>query len=152
MIGELSSAGAGGPTIRPARPGDYAAARALAEVSGFEIPSTLAREASFAEVIAPGGVYIATADLPIGLLIAQPIAYDGDRPYTLWIELIIVHPSWRRRGVGTALYRALGGWARQLGIHGALTARRDEPAADALHRRVGFVAHRDDLLLWRFDE
>ena len=140
-------------TIRPARPDDSAAARALFAASGESLPPFLASSAEFNETAEAGGIYLALAEgEAIGLIAATPIAYDGDRPYTLWIEAMLVHPAWRRRGIGTALYRALGTWAREVGTHAALAARLDDPAISALHRRVGFVAHRDDLLLWRFEE
>jgi GNAT superfamily N-acetyltransferase len=144
--------GAGDWRIRPARPADWAAACAVVAASALDTPPLLATAAAFDEAIASGGLYVATiAERVIGILGAQPIAYDGEKPYTLWIEVIAVHPAWRRQGIGTALYQALGRWANGLGVHGALTARADNPVANALHRQVGFVTHRDDLLLWRFD-
>ena len=138
--------------VRPAHPADWAAACAVIAVGAFDIPPLLATETTFGEAIASGGIYVATAaESVIGILGAQPIAYDGEKPYTLWVEVVAVHPAWRRLGIGTALYHALGQWAEKLGVQGALTAHLGEPAAAALHWHVGFVIHRDDLLLWRFD-
>lgn len=138
--------------IRPARPIDYAAASTVVTASALAPPPFLTNEQTFGEATMNGGVYVATvAETVIGIVGAQPIAYDGEKPYTLWVEAIAVHPAWRRRGIGTALYRALGAWAEHIGVQGALTAYAGDPAADALHRSVGFIRHRDDLLLWRFD-
>lgn len=145
--------GPGGTLLRPARPADYAAARALFAASGESIPPLLVSAAEFGDATEAGSVYLALAEgSVIGILAATPLAYDGDRPYTLWIEAVIVHPDWRRHEIGTALYRALGAWAREVGANAALTASNADPAVSTLHRRVGFVPHRDDLLLWRFEE
>jgi GNAT superfamily N-acetyltransferase len=147
-----TASGAGGWFVRPACPADWAAACAVVAAGALDTPPLLATAAAFDEAIASGGLYVATAsERVIGILGAQPIAYDGEKPYTLWVEVIAVLPAWRRQGVGTALYQALGRWAETLGVQGALTTRADNPAANALHRHVGFVIHRDDLLLWRFD-
>ena len=152
MIPADTASGANDWLVRPARPIDWAAACAIVAASALDNPPLLATAAAFDEAIANGGLYVATvAESVIGILGAQPIAYDGEKPYTLWIEVIAVHPAWRRQGIGTALYQALGRWAEALGIQGALTAQTNNPAADALHRHIGFVTHRDDLLLWRFD-
>jgi GNAT superfamily N-acetyltransferase len=144
---------AGGVTIRPARPDDYAAISDLWRMGGEGLPPFLTSAKAFESGIEMDGVYLAFADDDaLGILSTSPIAYDGDRPYTLWVEAIFVHPNWRRHGIGVALYHALGVWARAAGAHAVLTARHDDPGISALHRRVGFVAHRDDLLLWRFEE
>ena len=144
---------AGGVIIRPARPNDYTAARVLCALSTESFPPSLASPEIFADATETGGVYLALADSDaIGILVTTPIAYDGERPYTLWVEAVFVHPGWQRRGIGVALYGALGVWARAVGAHAALTSRHDNPGLSALHRRVGFAAHRDDLLLWRFEE
>ena len=152
MIQADTASGANDWLVRPARPTDWAAACAVVAAGALDIPPLLATAATFDKAVASGGVYVATsAESVIGILGAQPIAYDGEKPYTLWVEVIAVHPAWRRRGIGTTLYQALGQWAVELGVQGALTAQTDDPAANALHRHVGFVTHRDDLLLWRFD-
>ena len=152
MIPAGIESGSGDWLVRPAQPADWAAACAIIAVGAFDIPPLLATETTFGEAIASGGIYVATAaESVIGILGAQPIAYDGEKPYTLWVEVVAVHPAWRRLGISTALYRALGQWAEQLSIQGALTVASDNPAVHALHRRVGFSAHRNDLLLWRFD-
>ena len=98
-----------------------------------------------------GCAWVAELDgQPIGVLLAQPIAFVDDAPLTFWVEEIAVRPDQRRRGVATALYRAFGAWARAAGAQGVLT--RIDPgdaAAIALHRRVGFEPHGTDALLWR---
>jgi L-amino acid N-acyltransferase YncA len=89
----------------------------------------------------------------VGCLLAQPIAYDGVQPLTLWVETLVVMPDWRRRGVAMALYHALGAWADAQQVKGILAhVTPDEVAAWALHRRAGFERHRDDLVIWRMSE
>lgn len=87
---------------------------------------------------------------PVGVLLAQPIAFVDGSPLTFWVEEIAVVPDQRRRGVATALYRAFGTWARAAGAQGVLTrVDPDDAPALALHRRVGFEPHGTDALLWR---
>jgi GNAT superfamily N-acetyltransferase len=137
---------AGPPQIRPARPEDEPALHAIGGAA-----TSMAAPPSFAAYLRDGGSFVALVDgAVVGYLLAQPLAYDGDTPLTLWIEAVVVHPAWRRRGIATTLYHALESWARAMGVAGALTRLPgDDPAAQALHRRVGFAPHRDDLLLWR---
>jgi GNAT superfamily N-acetyltransferase len=134
------------PQIRAARLEDESAMRTL---SGAV--AEVAAPPLFTEYLRDGGSFVALADgVVVGYLLAQPLAYEGDAPLTLWIEAVVVHPAWRRRGIATALYRALGDWARAGGVTGALTRLPgDDPPAQALHRRAGFAPHREDLLLWR---
>ena len=107
--------------------------------------------ADAATVVEAGCSWLAERDgEPVGVLLAQPIAFLDDAPLTIWVEEIAVVPEERRRGVATALYRAFGAWARAAGAQGALT-RLDpnDAAALALHRRVGFEPHGPGALLWR---
>ena len=151
MIPVGVESGANDWRIRPAHPNDWAAGCAVVAANALTPPPLLADAAAFGEALADGGVYVATAaETVIGILGAQPIAYDGEKPYTLWVEVVAVHPAWQQRGIGTALHRALGRWAEEVGIQGVLTAHAGDPVTDALHRHIGFVKHRDDLLLWRF--
>ncbi len=102
-------------------------------------------------LVGAGSSWIAQRDgRPIGVLLAQPIAFLDDAPLTLWVEEIAVVPEQQRRGVATALYRAFGAWAQAAGAHGVLTrVDPDDAAAWALHRRVGFEPHGRGTLLWR---
>lgn len=128
------------PTIRPAVAGDLPGALALA---GPAITPAL-----FAACLADGCAVVAEAGgVIVGLLLASPLAYDGDAPLTLWVEAVAVAPAWRRRGVATDLYRALAVRASAAGAQGVLAAT--DPVAAAMHRRVGFAPHREGLLLWR---
>lgn len=150
---------AGGPIVRLAGPGDESALRTLAmsRQAATDVPPLVALPplpSNLADYLTDGCSFIArTPTATIGYLLAQPLAYDGVTPLTLWIAAIVVHPDWRRRGVGTALCRALGDWARRAGVAGALAAM---PAQDvgtlAFWRRVGFSTHREELGLWRFDD
>lgn len=141
------------PRIRPAQPDDEPALRALDEAATSVAAPPVSFPSAFAAYLEDGGSFVATVgDVVVGYLLALPLAYDGDVPLTLWIEAIVVHPTWRRRGVATALYHALGTWAQSSGVAAALTLLpADNLAALALHRRVGFTPHRDELALWRFD-
>lgn len=136
-------------TYRPAVTADYTAAYRLA-TAAHDLPPALATAADFALAVAEGGVWGAWLEGELlGLLVAQPIAYDGERPYTLWVELVLVAADRRRQGLATALYRHLGAWAEQAGAQAVLTHVPATIAAVALHRRIGFVPHREALLLWR---
>lgn len=55
--------------------------------------------------------------------------------FAMWVE-----PSWRRRGVGSALTEAVAGWASELGFERVvLGATETNPAAVALYEAWGFV-------------
>ena len=150
--------------VRPVREHDYQALRAVDEAAllpGSRVTSGENRPApraitpdEFAFVLEAGCSYLAEVDgVPAGFLLAQPIAYHDHAPLTLWVEGIAVHPAYRRRRIGTALYDAFGDWARAVGVR-AVLARLDldDAAALALHRRVGFEAHTADTVIWRLDQ
>ncbi len=137
--------------IRPAIAADYAAACTLVSSVAEPLPPTLGDEATFAEGVAAESIFVAcTGAAIVGLLVAQPIAYDGERPYTLWVELICITPALPYLPVATSLYQAFGAWATAAGAQAALTALMTDPNAQQLHQQVGFIHHRDNLLLWKF--
>lgn len=136
--------------IRPVQERDYRALRTIDEAlprSGAIAPD------EFALALGAGCSYLAEVDgAPAGFLLAQPIAYHDQAPLTLWVDEIAVHPAYRRRRIGTALYDAFGAWARAAGVRAVLTRLDlDDGAALALHRRVGFEAHAADTVVWRLD-
>lgn len=56
---------------------------------------------------------------------------------------VTVPPAHRRRGAGTALYRALSGWARKRGLENVVAVvADDDPASLAFAERRGFVEER----------
>ena len=60
-----------------------------------------------------------------------------------WLGLfdLVVQPSARGQGLGTALVRALLDWGRQAGAQAAyLQVRSANPRAQQLYERLGFVA------------
>ncbi len=131
------------PTIRPLRATDYDALRGIADAPPEGFASHLHAACSFVAEL---------HGTPIAFLLAQPLAYHDGAPLTLWIDDIAVHPDYRRRGVAAALYRDFGAWAHAAGAT-ALLARvdPDDPAALALHRRAGFVAHTPGTVIRRLD-
>lgn len=74
----------------------------------------------------------------------------ADDPGFGWVaddvpELSIgVAPSWRGRGIGTRLLRALQGHAREAGVRAVSLSVEDGNAAARLYRREGFVVVRSD--------
>ena len=135
--------------IRPAVPGDSEAIVALS--ASAQVAAQLVPASVVADCLDAGCSFVALVEgTLVGYLLAQPIAYDGVQPLTLWVEALVIHPDYRRRGVATALYHALGAWADVRQVKGILArVTPDEAAAWALHRRAGFEPHRDDLVIWR---
>ena len=67
-----------------------------------------------------------------------------DRPH---LEEVDVHPDHGRRGVGTALVRAVCDWVRRSGhAEITLTTFRALPWNMPFYRRLGFEEMRDDAL------
>lgn len=57
-----------------------------------------------------------------------------------FVEGVYVVPSWRRRGVGRALYAAIGDWAKARGCHElASDALVDNETSQHAHRALGFL-------------
>jgi GNAT superfamily N-acetyltransferase len=151
-------------TTRPLQGRDYAAVRAIEDAlqrhgglaaapARWEAARVITPD-SFRSYLQAGCSHVGEAGgTPVGFLLAQPIAYADERPLTLWVEAIAVHPNHRRRGIAAALYRAFGAQARAAGVQAALARLPPgDAAARALHRRAGFAPHREDTVLWRFGE
>lgn len=105
----------------------------------------------FASYAAEACAYVAEQnDAIIGVLLAQPLAYDGNAPLTIWVDTLFVHIDQRRRGVATALYQTLATQARIQGVKGILTRLTlDDHAVRLLHQRLGFQVHIEDTVVWR---
>ena len=149
----MSADGArGAATIRAAAVTDYPALYAAAARCGPAARDVLPGATTFAARVSEGSVLVAVHDEAIvGYLLASPLAYDGNAPVSLWIDAVAVVPDWRRRGLATALCAALAA-ARTLGTRALLASPPSDPALAALLARVGFVAHREGVLLWRLGE
>lgn len=131
--------------VRPARPGDVAAAVDLLETVaaegrwiGTEAPVDRdERLGGFARSLGRDdeALFVAVAD---GELIGQ--LWLTRRPYGVAELGMLVAPGWRGRRVGSALLRAGLEWARASGAHKvALQHWPHNAAAGALYRRFGFV-------------
>lgn len=141
-----------GARIRVAVATDYPALRAVATCGGPAAREGLPDAAVFAARPPDSPVLVALLDDRIvGYLLASPLAFDGDAPVSLWLEAVAVVPNRRRRGLATALCAALAAAARSAGARALLGSTPTSPAMAALLARVGFVAHRDGVLLWRLD-
>jgi ribosomal protein S18 acetylase RimI-like enzyme len=74
---------------------------------------------------------------PIGFLVGF---HSADRPPEAVIQLLAVHPSHRRRGVGRALVAAFTGHAAAAGrTQATAVAWADDPVAAAFFEAVGFA-------------
>ena len=139
------------PVIRPLRASDRDALVAIDAPAGA-VPSAAAPDTFGAHVQAGCSFVAELRAAPVGYLLAQPIAYRDDRPLTLWVEAVAVHPAYRRRGIAGALYREFGARARAAGATAVLTrVAPDDAAGLALHRRAGFTPHATGALIWRLD-
>jgi L-amino acid N-acyltransferase YncA len=88
-----------------------------------------------------------------GYVLAQPLRHFDLEPLALWVEDISVHPAHHRRGIATALYRALHHRARASGATVILAGiHRDNAASLAMHRRVGFDVYETRTAVWRIED
>jgi len=141
-----------GATIRAAVVADYPALCAAAALGGPAAQQGLPDADTAAALMVEVPILVAAnAGAIVGYLLASPLAYDDDVPVSLWLDAVAVVPDWRRRGLATALCAALAAAARTRGTRALLTSQPRDPALAALLARVGFVAHRDGVLLWRLD-
>jgi ribosomal-protein-alanine acetyltransferase len=74
-----------------------------------------------------------------GFLVLQAVRIVAD--VECEIESIVVHPAWRRRGIGRSLLETMADWCRQ---HGASVVRLEVRSGNApaiqLYEAAGFVA------------
>lgn len=151
-------------SVRPLRGDDHAALVAIRNAMSVDdiatgttarppmAPRPLTPDA-FGAVTESGLSFVAEADgRIIGYLLAEPIAYDDDRPLTVWVEEVAVNPDQRRRRVATLLYRTFAAAATASGVRAVVTRiAADDAAAVALHRRVGYEPHGTGALVWRLE-
>lgn len=130
--------------IRPARLSDLPILqdieRAAAELfRSYDVPESVLRDstsiADFRAALEHGLLWVATGDddSPIGFACAEIL--DG----YLHLEEVDVDPRHGRRGIGTALVRAVRRSAVERGLSGVtLTTYRDIPWNAPFYRRLGF--------------
>jgi GNAT superfamily N-acetyltransferase len=112
-----------GPDLGLERRDDWVAA--TARESGHRLPVTFAAVNATGDVV--GGVGLAEHDLAEVLPHATP-----------WIVGMVVHPGFRRRGVGRALLARLERWAADLGSDRVWVATEREPAVP-FYRSCGWT-------------
>lgn len=119
-------------SVRPARPDDVPAVRAISAAS----PASAGwSQAQFeAEAGSPRALFLVAGEgEPAGYVVAWVV---GDEAQILDVA---VHPGRRRRGLGRALLTALAGAARARGCRRmTLEVSAANPAARALYERFGF--------------
>lgn len=107
----------------------------------FQPPSVVEIAGRMAAVLAhyPWLVCVDAADQLAGYAYASQ---HRARPAYQWAAevSVYVHPAWKRRGVGRALYRALLALLEQQGYYAALAGiTLPNPASVALHEALGFA-------------
>ncbi len=75
----------------------------------------------------------------IGYVASQTVFFTHGVDRQIWIEYVVVHPEFRRRGIGLALLDKLKEYARRSGIDQIYTTMNpDNEASIKLHRKAGF--------------
>jgi GNAT superfamily N-acetyltransferase len=91
--------------------------------------------------LAPPGIFLALhGGLAVGLAVGRvevPAAGDGTRRAA--VELVAVHPGYRRGGIARALLRRLLAWLAERGVQ-TVVASTDDPIVVAMLQRHGFQA------------
>jgi len=133
-----------GYSIEPARPEHL---RALPEIErqaaslfrGWDVPQSVLEETTpleeFQTVQAAGLLWVALSPQhhPVGFALVE---LEGHSPH---LEEIDVHPLHGRRGIGTALVKAVCAWAQDRGYIGiTLTTYRDIPWNAPFYASLGF--------------
>jgi GNAT superfamily N-acetyltransferase len=140
-----------GYRIARARPEDLsllpAIERAAAQLLRGHAPESVLNEATdsgtFADAARYGRLWVAVAgDAPVGFALVEMLA--DDLPH---LDEVDVEPSHSRRGLGTALVRAVCEWATDSGFSLlTLTTFRAVPWNLPFYARLGFVEIPNDLL------
>lgn len=74
---------------------------------------------------------------------AQLVISTAEGAPSVWVEDIVVHPDYRRRGIGTQLLEHLLVWAKERGANRAqLVTDRHNADAELFYDRVGWAATR----------
>jgi ribosomal protein S18 acetylase RimI-like enzyme len=129
--------------IRRLRPGDEAVVRALAEREPQ--PGVLADERT---------IFLAAfeAGEAVGFVLAYELLRRHGDPAQLFVYELGVDENRRRQGVGTALWRALGQLARDLGLTGGfLLTNESNERAMRFYESMGATRPVNDDVLLTFD-
>lgn len=93
----------------------------------------------------PWNLFVAEVDGGIvGFGRVREVAHREGVPGGWYLMGVIVHPAYRRRGIGTALTRARLRWIRARSRAAYYFANRENRASIDLHERVGFAAVADE--------
>lgn len=141
------------PPDIPLRPADLAV-DLPAMIELCQISFALAREeTACAEVmdiarhpgLGPPGVFVALdGGLMVGMVVGRiemPAPGQGTRRAA--VELMVVHPGYRRRGIGRALLGRLLTWLADRGVD-RVVASTEDPVVAAILEGHGFQTNRDD--------
>lgn len=122
---------------------ELAAARMLEGHAPEAVLNEATDERTLADAVRDGRLWVALEDnAPVGFALVQMLA--DDLPH---LDEIDVEPSCGRRGIGTALVRAVCDWAAASGFSMlTLTTFRDVPWNMPFYVRLGFVEIPDDVL------
>lgn len=121
--------------VRDYREGDYPAVMDLWEATGLGHAWRGDDAGVIARSIAMGGKLL-VAELPGGPLVGTSwMTFDGRR---IHLHHVGVLPRYRRRGIGRLLSVESIRYAREKGIKVKLEVHRDNQAAIALYRSLGF--------------
>jgi GNAT superfamily N-acetyltransferase len=131
-------------SITPASPADLPALAGIERAAARLFPpedlapalaETTVPAATLEEARASGRLFVARlGDRPVGFLVACLL--DGE-PFIIELDVL---PEHHRRGLGSALVRAIVGWAGARGLRGVtLTTFRHLPFNAPFYAKLGFV-------------
>ncbi|KAA2243274.1 GNAT family N-acetyltransferase [Chitinophaga agrisoli] len=99
--------------------------------------SALTHEAARAR-IAPAVTGVIAADAESGMVIGCVLLMGDDLSY-YYVKDVMVHPDWQRKGIGTAMMKALTGWLDTHGADKALVSLITGETLEPFYRQAGFT-------------
>lgn len=113
--------------VRQMAPAETAGGLRLSTFCGW---NQLPEDWRFVQARTPAGCFVAEAAGEV-VGTAMTVAYPPD---TAWIAMVLVHPDWRRHGVGTALFKAV----MDANAHCPVLRLDATPMGQPLYERCGF--------------